>query len=93
MKKRLLRLGLVVLTILMLSTDGHCEEISVPPPSEEAKPAETPAPQPALLMSLLGKAGLAAPLDKAGINVYGYGEGGYVGYGGPDKEISCRRDF
>jgi hypothetical protein len=28
-------------------------------------------------MSLLGKAGLAQPLDKAGINIYGYVEGGY----------------
>ena len=28
-------------------------------------------------MSVLGKAGLAGPLDKAGINIYGYIEGGY----------------
>jgi hypothetical protein len=28
-------------------------------------------------MSLLGKAGLAKPLDEAGINIYGYVEGGY----------------
>ncbi len=45
---------------------------------EEVKPSETPAPTPGLLMSLLGKAGLAKPLDKAGINIYGYVEGGYM---------------
>ena len=28
-------------------------------------------------MCALGKAGLAEPLDKAGINIYGYIEGGY----------------
>ena len=54
------------------------EETSAPP-SEEAKPVETPAPPPpALLMSTLGKAGLAQPLDKAGINIYGYAESGYM---------------
>jgi hypothetical protein len=44
---------------------------------EEAKPPEAPAPTPGLLMSLLGEAGLAKPLDKAGINLYGYVQGGY----------------
>ncbi len=45
---------------------------------EEVKPSEAPAPSPGLLMSALGKAGLAEPLDKAGINIYGYIEGGYM---------------
>ncbi len=43
----------------------------------EVKPSEAPAPPPGLLMSLLGKAGLAKPLDKAGINFYGYVQGGF----------------
>jgi hypothetical protein len=45
--------------------------------NQEVKPSEAPAPTPGLLMSLLGKAGLAKPLDKAGINLYGYVQGGY----------------
>ncbi len=46
--------------------------------AQEAKPSEAPAaPSPGLLMSALGKAGLAEPLDKVGINIYGYIEGGY----------------
>ncbi len=44
---------------------------------EEVKSSEAPAPTPGLLMSLLGKAGLAKPLDKAGINLYGYVQGGF----------------
>jgi hypothetical protein len=39
-----------------------------------APPAATPAP----LMAALGKAGIAGPLNKAGINLYGYVEGGYM---------------
>jgi len=35
------------------------------------------APPSGLLMSALGKAGLAEPLNKAGINIYGYVEAGY----------------
>jgi len=61
--------------------DAQGEESS-PPTSEkedqEAKSPEALAPTPGLLMSLLGKAGLAKPLDWAGINIYGYVEGGYM---------------
>lgn len=39
-------------------------------------PASTSAPAP--LMTALGKAGLADPLGKAGVNVYGYVETGYM---------------
>jgi len=48
--------------------------------AEESKPAEAPAAQPPLgvLMSALDKAGMATPLSKAGINIYGYAEGGYM---------------
>ena len=53
-------------------------EEATPEAKAEEKPAEAPAPAPGLLMSILGKAGLAGPLDKAGINIYGYIEGGYM---------------
>ena len=43
-------------------------------PAATAPPAATPAP----LMAALGKAGIAGPLNKAGINLYGYVEGGYM---------------
>jgi hypothetical protein len=47
--------------------------------AQEAEPSEGPAaPSRGLLMSALGKAGLAGPLDKLGISVYGYIEGGYL---------------
>jgi hypothetical protein len=45
--------------------------------NQEVKPSEAPAPSPTLLMSLLGEAGLAKPLGWAGMNIYGYVEGGY----------------
>ena len=82
MKKRLLGLSLAVLTILTLTfaMNAQGEEPSASTSgkaTEEAKPPEAPAPSPGLLMSALGKAGLAGPLDKAGINIYGYIEGGY----------------
>jgi hypothetical protein len=60
--------------------NGHAEEASSSTSdkeTQEVKPPETPAPPPGLLMSTLSKAGLARPLDKAGINIYGYIEGGY----------------
>ncbi|MCX6866547.1 MAG: outer membrane beta-barrel protein [Verrucomicrobia bacterium] len=41
------------------------------------EPTPVPAPPPGLLMTALGEAGLADPLTKAGINIYGYAEGGY----------------
>jgi hypothetical protein len=39
---------------------------------------QTAAPSPGLLMMALGQVGLADPLTKAGINIYGYVEGGYM---------------
>lgn len=42
----------------------------------EAHPPAT-APTPVLLMTALGEAGTAEPLNKARINIYGYAEGGY----------------
>ena len=84
MKKRLLSVTMAVFMCLGLGLTAMADE---PKPetskpeatkTEEAKPAEAPAPSPELLMSILGKAGLAAPLDKAGINIYGYAEGGFM---------------
>ncbi|HYA91086.1 MAG TPA: outer membrane beta-barrel protein [Thermodesulfobacteriota bacterium] len=80
MKKRLIGLSLAVLIILTFGMNAHAEEASSSTSdkeTQEVKPSEAPAPPPGLLMSLLGKAGLAQPLDKAGINIYGYIEGGY----------------
>jgi len=87
MKKRLLGLILAVLMMFPFVMNASGEEgsastsdkkIEEVKPAEEAKPPEAPAPEPGLLMFALGKAGLAQPLDKAGINIYGYIEGGYM---------------
>jgi len=80
MKKRLLGLILVVLMVFPFVMNASGEETSASTSDkglEEVKPTETPAPEPGLLMFALGKAGLAKPLDKAGINLYGYVQGGY----------------
>ena len=80
MKKGLLGLSLAVLAILAFGMNAAGEESSPSTSGKETpevKPSEAPAPEPGLLMSLLGKAGLAKPLDMAGINIYGYIEGGY----------------
>ena len=86
MKKTLLGLILAVLMMFPFvmnasgeegsssTSDKQIEEVK---PVEEVKPPEAPAPEPGLLMFALGKAGLAQPLDKVGINIYGYIEGGY----------------
>ena len=81
MKKRLLGLILAILMMFPFVMNASGEEASASASDkkiEEAKPSEAPAPSPGLLMSTLGKAGLAEPLDKAGINIYGYIEGGYI---------------
>ncbi len=44
---------------------------------QEATPPPATAPAPGLLMSALGEAGIAGPLNKARVNFYGYAEGGY----------------
>ncbi len=82
MKKRLPGLFLALLMVFPFVMNATGEEGS-PSTSgkenEEVKPSEAPAPPPpGLLMNALGKAGLAQPLDKAGINIYGYVEGGYM---------------
>jgi len=80
MQRKLLGLSLAVLIILTFAMNVRGEEPSAPTSDkevEEVKPPEAPAPTPGLLMSLLGKAGLAKPLDKVGINLYGYVQGGF----------------
>jgi len=81
MKERLFTLGMAVLTILIFAINAHGEETSSSSTSnketQEVKPTEASAPEPGLLMFTVGKAGLAQPLDKAGINIYGHIEGGY----------------
>ncbi len=69
MAKRLLGM---ILAVLMTPT------YSAEAAAQEAKP-EVPAapPLPGLFMSALGKAGLAGPLDRAVISIFGYIEGGY----------------
>jgi len=59
---------------------------SAPPENKETQEAKPPAASPPSatepsfgpLMSVLDKAGLAKPLKKARINIYGYVEGGYM---------------
>jgi hypothetical protein len=46
--------------------------------TQEATPPPVATPASAPLMMALGKVGLAEPLNKAGINFYGYVEGGYM---------------
>ncbi len=81
MKKRLFGLSLAILVIFTFAMSATGEEASSSTSEkeiQEVKPPEGPAPQPGLLMSTLSKVGLAQPLDKAGINIYGYIEGGYM---------------
>ena len=81
MERKLLGLSLAVLMMFTFAINASGEEPSASTSDkeiEEAKPSEAPAPSPGLLMSILGKAGLAGPLNKAGINIYGYIEGGYM---------------
>jgi len=67
------------LTVAAMAEEAN-PEITKPeaPKAEATKQTEAPAPSPDLLMRILGKARLAEPLDKAGINIYGYIEGGYM---------------
>jgi hypothetical protein len=44
---------------------------------QEATPPPATAPTPGLLMTALGEGGIADPLTKARINIYGYAAGGY----------------
>ncbi|HVP79702.1 MAG TPA: outer membrane beta-barrel protein [Thermodesulfobacteriota bacterium] len=82
MKKRWLVLAVAVWMMFPFVVMKASSEEPPAPASdkglEEVKPPEVPAPTPGLLMDLLGKAGLAKPFDKAGINLYGYVQGGYL---------------
>jgi hypothetical protein len=81
-------LSSIILAVLIVPVVAQTQEaapIAEPPSAStsdkeatEVKPPEAPAPSPGLLMDALGKAGLSQPLDKAGINIYGYIEGGYM---------------
>ncbi len=73
-------MSLAILVIFPFVIDVHGEDGPASASGkeiQEVQPSASPALPPGLLMSILGKAGLAGPLDKAGINIYGYVEGGY----------------
>ena len=83
------RKGLVGVAAAMLVLGGaaQAQEIGGPEnpeltqPGEAPPPAETPAaapPQRAAIMNLLDRANVAGPLDRAGLNLYGYAEVGYL---------------
>jgi hypothetical protein len=82
MKKRLL--GMILVVLMMFAFTMNAMGADTTPATadketqQEVKPPEAPAPSPGLLMSALGEVGLTQPLDKAGINIYGYIEGGYM---------------
>ncbi len=59
----------VTFTSTSLHADENAPAAAAPPPA--AEPTLAP------LMGALDKAGLAKPLSKAGINIYGYAEGGW----------------
>jgi hypothetical protein len=68
-----------------INTSLRAGEVAPPPPTDNKKttevtppPAPAPEAQPAPLMGLMDQEGFAAPLKKAGINIYGYIEGGYM---------------
>jgi hypothetical protein len=44
---------------------------------QETNPPPAAAPKPGLLMTALGQAGIAKPLEKARVNIYGYAKGGF----------------
>ena len=77
---RLFILGVCVAAGTLAATLTRADEAAPPASTNAATPAvvEQAAPAPGLLMSGLGKVGLADPLNKAGINIYGYAEGGYM---------------
>ena len=61
------------LALIFVATSLHADENS--PVAVTPAPATEPTFAP--LMSILDKVGLAKPLNKAGINIYGYAEGGW----------------
>jgi hypothetical protein len=59
-------------------TVNETEEPAKESAISEAKPPDSSTPPQALLMTILSKAGLGEVLEKLGINVYGYSEGGLM---------------
>jgi hypothetical protein len=76
---RLFILGICVAVGTLTATLTRADEAAAPTGTNAVTPTtvEQTAPPPGLLMSALDKAGLAGSLNKAGINIYGYVEGGY----------------
>jgi hypothetical protein len=75
------RFGVVAACYALVATINlpilHAEQMACD--HKESKEVTPPAPTltPGLLMMALGKIGLGDPLTKAGINIYGYTQGGY----------------
>jgi Putative beta-barrel porin-2, OmpL-like. bbp2 len=82
--KRIIRLNpwtaaLTALGIISMTCVLRADENAATANANQTQAANTPpatAPTPGLLMTALGQAGIAEPLNKAGINIYGYVEGG-----------------
>ena len=74
-------IGIVVIGVIAMLV-GLCFRTPCVLADDAKAPAVTPASAPApsfgLLMSALDKVRLAAPLNKAGINIYGYTQAGYM---------------
>ena len=83
-----LSMGAVFPRFILAQESLHADENApaMPPDNKETREIEQPAattppatePPFKLLMGALSRAGLADPLNKAGINIYGYSEGGYM---------------
>jgi hypothetical protein len=73
--------ALTALGVISMTCVLHADE-NAPAANTNQTQATNPPPatccSPGLLMTALGKAGLQEPLNKAGINFYGYVEGGYM---------------
>jgi hypothetical protein len=77
---RIFILGVCVAVGTLAATLTRADEAAAPASTNAVTPAavEQTAPPSGLLMSGLGKAVIADPLNKASINIYGYVEGGYM---------------
>jgi hypothetical protein len=73
--------GLTALGVISMVSVLHADEMAPAATTNTNQTQEAIAPAaaaPAPLMMALGEVGLADPLNKAGINIYGYVEGGYM---------------
>ncbi len=70
-------LGVIGMTSVLRADDNPQLTVTNATSQIQGTNASPAAPTPAPLMMALGMAGLDEPLNKAGINVYGYIEGGY----------------